>query len=106
MIPILFFIVAWGEELQNRRIVLYIDNMSVKFAINKQTSSCSKIMELLRKLVLICLKKNIVYKAVYVHTFDNGIADSLSRFQMGRFRKLAPGVRDRSSRIFAGIVLI
>ena len=61
MISILFSIVAWGEEFHNRRIVLYIDNMSVKFAINKQTSSCSKIMELLRKLVLICLKKIIVY---------------------------------------------
>lgn len=105
MIPILLSIAAWGEELQNRRIVLDTDNMLVKFIINKQTLLCSKIMELLRKFVLICLKKNIVYKAVYVHTLDNGVADSLSRFRMGRFRKLAPGARDRPSRIPTGIVL-
>ena len=47
-------------------------------------------MKLVRRLVIICLKFNIRFKAQYVPGARNEIADALSRFQMDRFRRLAP----------------
>ena len=90
MVPSVIAMMVWGKELYDKMIMLHTDNMAVKHAVNKQTSPCPQIMALLRKLVLICLVRNILIKAVHVPTHDNGIANSLSRVQVDRFRKLAP----------------
>ena len=58
--------------------------------LNKQSSSCPRIMHLLRIFVLDCLKFNIVFKAVHVPGVHNERADALSRFQMERFHRAAP----------------
>ena len=102
MIPIVIALMVWGEELSDKRIVLHTDNMAVKCAVNKQTSPCPQIMALLRKLVITCLVRNISIKAVHVPTQDNGIADSLSRFQVDRFRKLAPRAEEHPTPTPAG----
>jgi hypothetical protein len=47
-------------------------------------------MDLLRPIVLCTLKNNFMFTAKHVRGIDNGIADSLSRFQMDRFKQLAP----------------
>ena len=49
-----------------------------------------RIMQLVRAMVMQCLKFNIIFKAVHIPGINNNIADALSRFQMGRFRALAP----------------
>ena len=64
--------------------------MAVVHIINKQSSPCPRIMHLLRLLVLECLKHNVCFRAVHVPGALNDIADSLSRFQMSRFRCVAP----------------
>ena len=67
------------------------DNQSVVAVINKQSALCPELMKLVRRLVIICLQNNIMFKAKHVPGIDNGIADALSRFQVERFRSLAPG---------------
>ena len=57
--------------------------------LNKQSSSCPRIMHLLRIFVLDCLKFNIVFKAVHVPGVHNEQADALSHFQMERFHRAA-----------------
>ena len=47
-------------------------------------------MDLLRPITLFTLQHNFTLTAVHVPGLQNGIADSLSRFQMERFRELAP----------------
>ena len=47
-------------------------------------------MDLLRPIVLCTLTNNFTFTAKHVRGIDNGIADSLSRFQMDRFKQLAP----------------
>ena len=76
--------------MQNKRIKLWSDNQAVVAIINKQTSRCPLIMQLVRRLVLSALRHNIVFKSCYVPGILNGISDSLSRFQNQRFHVLAP----------------
>ena len=48
-------------------------------------------MDLVRFLVLISMKHNFLVRARHVPGVNNEIADALSRFQVQRFRELAPG---------------
>lgn len=47
-------------------------------------------MDLVRDLTLCTLTHNFYFRAVHVPGKNNNIAVSLSRFQMERFRQLAP----------------
>ena len=91
LFPIWVGLELWGLELYNRKVLFHCDNQSVVAITNKQSALCPEIMKLVRKLVIVCLRNNIMFKARYVQGCDNGIADALSRFQMVRFRALAPG---------------
>ena len=90
LFPIVVSIHTWGEELRNKKICFRSDNMSVCHIINKMTSKSELVMVLIRNLTLKCLQLNIVVKAEHVPGENNAITDALSRFQMDRFRKLAP----------------
>lgn len=93
--PILVAVVLWGESLSGRRIIIRSDNESVVAIINKQSSRCPEVMKLLRFFILQCLKLNILFAARHIAGKDNDIADALSRFQVHRFRELAPGAEER-----------
>ena len=58
--------------------------------INNQSAQCSMSMHLIRLLILECLKFNIAFKASHIPGVKNELADALSRFQMQRFKALAP----------------
>lgn len=47
-------------------------------------------MQLVRPLVLLLMRNNIQVRAVHIEGKLNEIADSISRFQMVRFRQLVP----------------
>ncbi len=90
LFPIIVAVVLWGDRLAGKRIILRSDNAGVVAILNKLTSRCPEIMKLVRFLVLQCLKVNLAFTAKHIPGKDNNIADSLSRFQMGRFREEAP----------------
>ena len=46
-------------------------------------------MSFVRKLVLSCLKHNMLFRARHVPEIHNNLADSLSRLQIQRFQQLA-----------------
>ena len=81
-------ILAWGHFLQNKRFIIYCDNRSCCSMINSTTSKCRNCMVLIRLLVLKSLNCNFRVFAKHVKSKENGIADSLSRFQFDRFNKL------------------
>ena len=49
-------VIAWAQELQNRRIVLFCDNQSVVAMINNSSSKCQKCMILIRILTFHSMK--------------------------------------------------
>ena len=81
-------VVAWIHKFANRRIILFTDNESVKFMLNNNSSSCRNCMVLIRIIVLQSLIHNVRIYGKHVFSEENGIADSLSRFQHSRFKKL------------------
>jgi hypothetical protein len=66
-----------------------IDNQALVIIINKRTSQSKYVMQLLRPFVLLTMCNNVQFEAVHLSGVNNELADSLSRFQMIRFRKLA-----------------
>ncbi len=88
--PIYLACRLWGAQWTTKRIVFFCDNESVVHILNQKTSKSQKIMDLLRPIVLCTLENNFTFTAKHVRGLDNSIADSLSRFQMGRFKQLAP----------------
>jgi hypothetical protein len=88
--PIYLACCLWGTQWTSKCIVFFCDNESIVQVLNQKTSKSPKIMDLLRAIVLCTLTNNFTFTAKHVRGIDNGIADSLSRFQMDRFKPLAP----------------
>ena len=90
LFPILVALYIWGLELRNKKIQFNCDNMAVVEIMNKMTSKSEKVMVVLRHITIFCLKNNIVIKACHVPGAKNTLCDALSRFQVEKFKVLAP----------------
>ena len=86
--PIVLSLYLWGEEMHNNCILFFTDNDALVHVINKQSCKDKLLMFCVRKLVAICLKHNILFRAKHILGVFNTLADSLSRFQVHTFRKL------------------
>ena len=84
----------YSDEMANRILLLHCDNMSVVEMINKTTSKCPHCMYLLQLMVLRGLNFNFRVRVKHVRSENNGLADSLSRLQFNRFKKLGGNVRN------------
>ena len=88
--PIVLSVLVWGYKMRNKRITFYTDNAALVDIINKATSRDVIVMIFVRRLVLACLKYNILFRARHVPGVKNVLADSLSRLQVAKFKQLAP----------------
>lgn len=88
--PIVGAVHIWGSLMADKCVLFYSDNAAVVDIINKQTSKDSTIMVLLRDLVLSCLNYNILFQAHHIPGLINSRPDYLSRFQVAKFKELAP----------------
>ena len=81
---------------RDRCITFFTDNEALVHVINTSTCRDTSLMIFVRacKLVLVCLKHNILFKAKHISGFKNTLADALSRLQIERFKKLAPAYMD------------
>ena len=90
LFPVVIAVNIWGDLLRNKNILFHIDNKAVVCIINKKSSTSQKVMILVRKLVLACLKFNFYLKAEHIPGSQNCIADALSRFKFQKFMDLCP----------------
>jgi hypothetical protein len=88
--PIVVAVETWSQKLANCCVEFHSDNQAVTIIINKQTSKDEQIMVLVRRLVLTCLRYNILFQAYHIPGVKNILADALSRLQVEEFRRLAP----------------
>ena len=90
----LFAIVAaaftWGHEWSGKRIVFLTDNKPITQIWDKGTCPTPDIMTLVRKLFCFAVLHEFSIAFKYIPGSRNPIADSISRFQMERFRFLMP----------------
>ena len=82
-------IFCWAEKYQNKKIILFCDNMSVVYMLNNATSKCRNCMVLIRLIVMKSLRWNVHISARHVTSEKNGYADHLSRMRYSAFRRLA-----------------
>ena len=92
--PIVLSLMLWSDHIKDRCITFFTDNEALVHVINKSTCSDTSLMIFVRKLVLVCLRHNILFKAKHISAFKNTLADALSRLQIERFKKLAPAYMD------------
>ena len=90
LFPVVVAVSIWGSHLANKRILFRIDNQAVVTIINKKSSKSSGVMSLVRKLVFVCLDFNILLKAQHIPGRLSLVADSLSRGESQKFRRLCP----------------
>ena len=88
--PVVLSLHLWGHEMQNRRVLFFTDNEALVHAINKQSCRDKDLMFFVRELVLVCLRRNVQFKAKHISGLHNKLADSLSRLQLQTFKQLAP----------------
>ena len=81
----------WYPHFSGKRLQFWCDNHSIVAIINSGHSKAPRVMDLVRFLVLISMKHNFLVRAHRVPGINSEIADALSRFQVQRFRDLAPG---------------
>jgi len=84
MVPVLLAVTLWRHDLKNRRVLLHIDNSALVAVINNQTSKSKRVMRLVRQFVLVCMRNNIIFKAVHLSSKENFIADLISRKQWNK----------------------
>ena len=89
LFPIYLACAVWGPFWRNRHVPFPCDNQAVVSIINTKCSKIPSIMDLFRPITLFTLQHNFTLTAVHLVGLQNGVPDSLSHFQMDRFRELA-----------------
>ena len=90
LVPIVIALSLWYTLLSKKKLVIHTDNQALVSVINCQTSKSCRTMSLLRPMILILMKHDIIVRAIYIETKMNNVADSISRMQWSRFRMAAP----------------
>ena len=90
LIPILVALETWGPQLKNTYVMVHTDNLDLTYVLNNQTSKEKLVMPLVRRLVLVLLKHNIMFRCKHIPGFENVLADNLSRLRIDKFKELFP----------------
>ena len=81
---------TWGHLCSRQKILFHCDNNTVVDIWQKGSTHCKEIMALVRLLYFCATHHNIHIMITHIAGINNNIADAISRFQMERFRTLAP----------------
>ena len=81
---------TWGHQWKGQRIVFVTDNKPITQIWSSGSSPVPKLMSLIRALFLFAAKNDFSISFKHIFGHYNAIADALSRFQVPRFRALAP----------------
>ena len=88
--PIVVACAIWFPHFSGKRIQFWWDNESVVAILNSGRSKVSRIMDLLRFLVLLSMRHNFFVRVAMFWGVSNENADALSQFQVCLFWAAAP----------------
>ena len=106
LFPVYLACQVWGPLWSDKRIILWCDNVSVTHILNTKSSKVTKIIDLVRNITLQTLTYNFTLNAQHVPGLDNSVSDALSRFQMQRFRQLAPQATEQPTAIPESLIQV
>ena len=92
MFPIVISVSIWAPDLASKCILFHTDNQGLVEIINKKTTKDWQLLVLLHKLVLQCIKHNILFREVHVPGVHNVKADALSHLQVTSLKSLDHGM--------------
>ena len=72
----------FASSLTNSVVIFHCDNLAIVNIINAQSSKNIRVMNLLRKMILIMLSFNIIFKSEDIPGKSNKLCDALSRGQV------------------------
>ena len=81
---------TWGHLWARKKVLFHCDNQAVVDIWRTGTTKSPDVMALIRMLYFCAATHNIHVIITHVAGVNNAIADALSRFQVNRFRQLAP----------------
>lgn len=90
LFPIVLAVEIWGGKMSNHKIVFHSDNEATVHVLNNMSSKDKVMMQLIRRLVLHCMRHNILFRAKHLPGHLNTIADRLSRFKFQEAFQCAP----------------
>ena len=93
----------WGDLWRGKRVRVLSDNMGVAGCVSRGWSGDPRIMDLVRHLLFVTACQDCVLSVAFVPTAANGPADSLSRGDLARFRRLRPAARAEPDVVPAGL---
>ena len=97
--PICLALHVWADSFANRCLCINSDNMAVVQVLNTSTSKEPTMMALIRRLVLLCMTKNIYIKAYHIPGRINTLSDLISRQRIQEAKQLAPYLDPRPTAI-------
>ena len=84
---------VWGPHWKGKKILFHCDNEAIVLIWKRGSCKSQEIMTLLRAAYWVAAHFQFNIMITHIRGCDNVIADSLSRFQMDRFRQAAPGAQ-------------
>ena len=79
-----------GDQFKGKRILVHCDNTSVMQIMAKCSSRSRSMMVLVHSLAMFGMQNNFDLCLQHITRVDNGIVDTLSRFNNDQFWHLAP----------------
>lgn len=73
----------WADKLQNRKVIVYSDNVTAVSLLNKCSTKDKTVMESLRRIFWLSARFNFRLTCRYYRGCDNRIADGVSRLHEG-----------------------
>ena len=79
--PIVVAVATFHDAMVGKHVVFHSDNQAVVCVLRTKTAKDTSIMLLVRKLVLLCLRYDIIFDSVHIPGKVNFLPDAISRFQ-------------------------
>ena len=87
---------TWSDKFRGKTLRIHCDNQSIVSSIAKRKSNIPAIMELIKKLSVLCLQNQILPLICHIPGEKNTIADSISRRWWDLVTSLAPATKQIS----------